>query len=195
MEVVIDSADADEILAALPALRSRAGPVVVLISIGLGGDHGAFWLMRSVRERFPSMTVVACGANADGLNVSRALFFGADAFLDKSADPREFLEALSSAARRELVLAGVRQDWLGSIAAGLEQYGAPSKILTTREIQVLAVAAEGLTARQIGTRLGVRERTVTTHLGKIYRKLGASGRLSAVSSATRYGLLSPPSAE
>jgi DNA-binding CsgD family transcriptional regulator len=52
---------------------------------------------------------------------------------------------------------------------------------------VLSVAAEGLTARQIGHRLGLRERTVTTHLAHIYRKLGAPGRVAAINFAARSG--------
>jgi DNA-binding NarL/FixJ family response regulator len=57
---------------------------------------------------------------------------------------------------------------------------------------VLSAASEGLTAREIGRRLGVSERTVTTHLNHIYRKLGASGRIAAVSTAMRLGVLSLP---
>ena len=38
-------------------------------------------------------------------------------------------------------------------------------------------------------RLGVRERTVTTHLGRIYRKLGASGRIAALATASEFGVL------
>ena len=62
-------------------------------------------------------------------------------------------------------------------------------LLTHREREIITVAAQGLTAREIGTQLGVRERTVTTHLGNIYRKLGCRSRLSAVSVAQRSGLL------
>ena len=57
------------------------------------------------------------------------------------------------------------------------------------------VAAEGLTARQIALRLGVRERTVTTHLGRIYGKLGVGSRLAAVRLATQSGLVSAGTAE
>jgi DNA-binding CsgD family transcriptional regulator len=60
---------------------------------------------------------------------------------------------------------------------------------------VLGVAAEGLTAREMGRRLGVSERTVTTHLNHIYRKLGANGRVSALSAASRLGMLPLPLAE
>ena len=52
------------------------------------------------------------------------------------------------------------------------------------------MAAEGLTAREIAARLGVRERTVTTHLGRIYGKLGVGSRLAAVRIAARSGLVS-----
>jgi hypothetical protein len=47
------------------------------------------------------------------------------------------------------------------------------------------VAAEGLTAREIARHLGVRERTVTTHLGRIYGKLGVNSRVGAVIEAAR----------
>jgi DNA-binding CsgD family transcriptional regulator len=65
---------------------------------------------------------------------------------------------------------------------------APS-ILTERETSVLVAAAEGLTAREIARRLGVAERTVTTHLNHIYRKLGASGRVAALAAAARIGIV------
>jgi DNA-binding CsgD family transcriptional regulator len=47
----------------------------------------------------------------------------------------------------------------------------------------------------MGRRLGVSERTVTTHLNHIYRKLGANGRVSALSAASRLGMLPLPVAE
>jgi DNA-binding NarL/FixJ family response regulator len=55
---------------------------------------------------------------------------------------------------------------------------------------VLSVAAEGLTAKQIASRLGVRERTITTHLGRIYGKLGVGTRVAAIRVAAQNGLVS-----
>ncbi len=81
-------------------------------------------------------------------------------------------------------------EYVGAIAAGLEQGGEVSTRLTERERQVLSVAAEGLTAREIATRLGVQERTVTTHLGTIYGKLGVGTRVAAIRVAARTGLVS-----
>ena len=71
----------------------------------------------------------------------------------------------------------------------------PNGPLTFRERQVLSVASEGLTSREIADRLGVRERTVTTHLSRIYGKLGVRSRVAALRAATTAGLISGLDAE
>jgi DNA-binding CsgD family transcriptional regulator len=61
--------------------------------------------------------------------------------------------------------------------------------LTPREREVLQVAAEGLSAQEIATRLGASRHTVRTHLVNIYKKLGVSGRVGAVATGMRLGLI------
>jgi DNA-binding CsgD family transcriptional regulator len=68
---------------------------------------------------------------------------------------------------------------MGSLADGFDRTRHMESRLTRREQEVLKVAAEGLTAREIARHLGVRERTVTTHLGRIYGKLGVNSRVGA----------------
>lgn len=177
--------------AALDAIaRVRRTRVVVLVSLGLDGEHDGPWLIRSIRERYPAYTLLAVGANADPTSISRALFMGADGFVDKSVEPAAFLDAIGYVVERDMVLAGPTVDTVGLIADGLERRRDLHAQLTRREQEVLMVAAEGLTARQIAQRLGVRERTVTTHLGRIYGKLGVGSRLAAVRIAARAGLVS-----
>ena len=188
MEVLAEAGTVAETLEALMKLRRRSA--VVLVGLGTEGEHDAFWLIRTIRERFPSFAVLGCGAKADPVAVSRALFVGADGFVDKNTDPVEFLEALRSAAKGEMVLAGPPSEWVGAIADGLDRRRELQRKLTERECEVLTVAAEGLTAREIAERLGVRERTVTTHLGRIYGKLGVGSRVAAVRAAAVSGLVS-----
>jgi DNA-binding NarL/FixJ family response regulator len=163
---------------------------VVIVGLGLTGEHDSFWLIRSLRERFPTYTLLGCGANADAGTISRALFVGADGYVDKNVDPVEFLQAIRRAADHEMVLASPASVGVARIVDGIEQRRQLDVRLTDRERQVLAIAAEGLTARQIAVRLGVKERTVTTHLARIYGKLGVGNRLSAIRLAARSGLVS-----
>lgn len=188
MEVLAETGSAEEALELVG--RQRRSRVVVLVGLGLVGEHDAYWLMRTVRERFPAHVILGCGGNADATTVSRALFMGADGFVDKSIDPVEFLQSLRRAADREMVLAGPASSSVGQIAEGIERRREIDVRLTERERQVLSVAAEGLTAREIAGRLGVRERTITTHLARIYGKLGVGSRLAAIRIAARAGLVS-----
>lgn len=64
--------------------------------------------------------------------------------------------------------------------------------LTGRELAVLELLCQGLTAAAIGRRLAVSHRTVHAHLRSIYRKLGVTDRMRAVLMAQEMGLLAPP---
>jgi DNA-binding NarL/FixJ family response regulator len=192
LEVLAEAGTAEEALEAIG--RTRSGRIVVLIGLGIVGSHDAYWLIRTLRERFPSIAILGCGANADPIAISRALFVGADGFVDKNVDPLTFLGALRSAADGEMVLAGPPTEWVGPIAEAIERRSEAEHLLTEREREVLEVAAEGLTARQIADRLGVAERTITTHLGRIYEKLGVGTRVAAIRVATVSGLLTVGSA-
>jgi DNA-binding NarL/FixJ family response regulator len=187
MQMVAEAGTADEALEALG--RVRQGKVVVLVGLGLEGERDAYWLIRAIRERFPTLSVLGCGARSDPMAISRALFVGADGFVDKNVDPNLFLDSLRRASDGEMVLAGPPSEWVGAIAEGVERRREVETRLTEREREVLNVAAEGLTAKQIADRLGVRERTVTTHLGRIYGKLGVGTRVAAIRVATMSGLV------
>ena len=69
--------------------------------------------------------------------------------------------------------------------------------LTCRELAVLRLLADGLTASSIGGRLALSPRTVHRHLDHVYRKLGVTDRVRAVLIASEAGLLEPgdPAAE
>ena len=194
VEVLGESAETGPALEIITRIRRHAG-VVVLVGVELAGDHDAYWLIREIRGRSPQLAILATGTDLQPGAISQALFAGADGFIHKNSSPERFVEATRRAAAGELVLEGLPRGALGGIVERMDPQRAPAPVLTEREAMVLAAAAEGLTAREIGRRLGVRERTITTHLDHIYRKLGASGRVAALSTALRLGLLSLPATE
>ena len=68
--------------------------------------------------------------------------------------------------------------------------GAGTGPLSAREIEVLSLAAAGLSRKQTAERLVLSQRTVGNHLTRIYEKLGAHSRLQAVKRATELRILS-----
>jgi DNA-binding NarL/FixJ family response regulator len=188
LEVLASAASAEEAMGIVDRLRRTR--LVILVAMGLAGEQDSYWLIRALRERFPGHVILGMGANADPNAISRALFTGAVGFVDKNVEVEEFLAALQAAGEDEVVIAGPAAASVGTIAEGIERRRSPTFRLTRREREVLVVASEGLTAREIADRLGVRERTVTTHLARIYGKLGVGNRLAALRLAARSGLVS-----
>src|SRR5688500_716352 len=92
LSVIGEASEANEALERLRKLENRTG-LVVLVGLGLHGEHDAYWLIRALREEFPGAATLACGANADQAAISRALFVGADGFVDKNASAEDFLQA------------------------------------------------------------------------------------------------------
>lgn len=187
MEVLAEAGSADDCLEAIRRVR-RSRPVL-LVGLGLPGERDSLWLIGTLRESYPHATILVSGAGADAATISRAMFMGADGYLDKNVDPAEFLQAIQRAAQGEVVMAGTPVDRMAPIADGIDSRRQIAHRLTTREQEVLRAAARGLTSREIARHLGVRERTVTTHLGRIYGKLGVNSRVSAVIEAARSGLV------
>jgi DNA-binding NarL/FixJ family response regulator len=167
---------------------------VVLVGLEFGGERDSFWLIRAIRDSSPQLIILATGTDLNRGAISQALFMGADCFIHKNSTPERYVEAARRAAAGELVLEGLPRGALGGLVEEMDNHRSSVPFLTDREQMVLVAAAEGLTAREMGRRLGVSERTVTTHLNNIYRKLGANGRVSALSTSIRMGVITIPEA-
>jgi DNA-binding CsgD family transcriptional regulator len=66
--------------------------------------------------------------------------------------------------------------------------GIPLSRLSNRQQEVVALVLQGLSAREIGTRLFISERTVETHLANVYERLDIHSRLELIQSHERVGL-------
>ncbi|NUT45152.1 MAG: response regulator transcription factor [Thermoactinospora sp.] len=118
-------------------------------------------------------------------DVLPAIEAGATGYLLKDAPTEELLRAVRAAAVGEPVLSP-------SVAGRLMgQVRRPAKAaLTDRELQVLALVADGASNRQAAAKLFISEASIKTHLLHIYDKFGVRDRAAAVSEGYRRGLLS-----
>ena len=126
--------------------------------------------------------------NATGVRVNDALAAGAIGYLLKDCEPPELLGAVRAAAAGHVPLdprvAGVLLPSAGAAR--------PEDALSPRELQVLRLVAEGRANKQIARELGISERTVKAHLGRVFRQIGVADRTSAALWARDH--LDPPTA-
>lgn len=169
----------------------RVRPDVVLLDLGLPGIDG-LEVMRRLREAARGERVLVLSGRDDPEAVLEAIRAGASGFLEKTASLDRVVGAIAAvAAGADAFPDDVRRrasDHLADVADRARRGAAAASTLTRRERQVLDLVAEGLTSRQIAVRLGVSERTVETHVGSLYGKLGVRTRVQAVTRAAALGL-------
>jgi DNA-binding NarL/FixJ family response regulator len=175
---VVDSVDR-----AAPALkRVRENPVdVALVDLPVS-DVELAAVVRDIVAVHPGVKVVVLAAARERDRILAAVEAGAAGCLLREASPEELLTGIRAVARGESPL---------SLGAALALLGsrAEKPPLTPRERQILALVARGLANKQIAGRLGISEKTVKTHLGSAFQRLGVSDRTQAALWAERNGLL------
>ncbi len=184
IEVVAEAKDGREALERIREYR----PDVAVLDIRMPEMSGVE-AARRIKERFPGVRVLILTAYDDDPYIFALLQAGAEGYVLKTASGDELIQAVrtvyrgQSALSPEVATKVVRQKVTGKPATAAEQV----EPLTPRELDVLRLAAQGLTNRAIGYKLGISHRTVQGHLASIYGKLGVNSRTEAVTEAIRRG--------
>jgi DNA-binding NarL/FixJ family response regulator len=173
LRVVGEARDGEEAVRLAAQLRPR----VVLMDLSMPVLDGVGATAQLVADQ-PDCAVVVLTSFADQPRVVEALAAGAVGYLLKDSDPRDLLAAVRSAADGHAPLdPRVARSLLPRPgAASVPDRG---EGLSTREREVLDLVAQGLANKQIGRALGISERTVKAHLGRVFRVIGVSDRTSA----------------
>jgi two-component system nitrate/nitrite response regulator NarL len=180
LEVAGCAADGEHAAAAIAELR----PDVALLDMRLPGLSGQD-ILNKLRALGLATRIVFLSGHVESDLIYSALAAGAAGYLSKESDRVHVCDAVAAAGRGKVVLSPEVQDRLASSIRARD--GAPA--LTSRESAILALAADGLSTREIAGRLGVASATVKTHLHSVYHKLEVRDRASAVAAALRRGLL------
>ncbi|AIJ24082.1 response regulator [Amycolatopsis methanolica] len=186
IEVVAEAADGERALAELARLAAQGElPQVVLMDVLMPKVDG-ITALKAIAAKYPGVRVVVLTSFGETERVHVALQAGAAGYLLKDADPDEVAAAIRSAARGEVHLDP-------AVAARLtRQLVSPPMglaALTARERTILALVAQGLSNRQIATKLSISERTARTHVSHVLTKLQLPSRTQAALFAIREGLI------
>jgi len=170
LEVVGEAADGEQAVELAIDLR----PDVVLMDLSMPVMDGVEATRALLTER-PESVVVVLTSFSDQARVSEALRAGAVGYMLKDCDPRDLLAAIRSASEGHAPL----DPRVARALLPTATTASPADGLSTREREVLRLVAQGLANKQVGTRLGISERTVKAHLGRVFREIGVSDRTSA----------------
>jgi NarL family two-component system response regulator LiaR len=179
-------------------LSERECPSVVLMDIDLPGIDGIEATKR-VRERCPDARVLIVTAFQDRDVMVQAMDAGACGYVPKTRAADELTDGIRRATAGEIILPA--QDF-GDILMRLQakQRQRSSAIerlrrLTSREVQILQLLADGKTTPEVAHELFISPLTVQSHVKSVLSKLGAHSKLEAVTFALRYGLIQVGSAQ
>ncbi|MFM2197296.1 MAG: hypothetical protein RLZZ505_728 [Verrucomicrobiota bacterium] len=176
MKVVGDARNGLKAIELFDTLR----PDVTLMDGMLPDIHGVE-VTRRIIAAHPEARVILVSINETPEDIQRAMDAGASGYLPKSSGKTEMVQAIRAVASGERFLPQ-------RLAERLSLHHALSP-LSGREIDVLRLVAQGRANKEIAAQLGLSEPTVKTYLVRVYTKLGAPDRASAVTLAIERGYL------
>ncbi|MFD7065776.1 response regulator [Streptomyces sp. NPDC059913] len=190
MEVVGVAADGRE----AAELARTTVPDVVVMDIRMPGTDGLAATEEICRdETLRSTRILILTTFEIDEYVTRALRAGASGFLGKDVGPEELLDAIRTVAASDMLLSptATRSLITRYLARPEGRTAAPASldVLTAREREMMAQAAEGLSNDEIAALTHVSPLTVRTHIGRAMAKLGARHRAQLVAMAYQSGLV------
>jgi len=182
LDVVGEATDGQEALDKAVLLH----PDVVLMDLRMPNLDGVGATER-IRSRLPATQVLILTTYDTDGDILRAIDAGAVGCLLKDAPRDDLFRAVRAAARGESTLAPA------VLALLLNRMRTPAaETLSSREVEVLTLVAEGAANKEVARTLYISETTVKTHLSHIFTKLGVDDRTAAVTVALDRGILRRP---
>jgi DNA-binding NarL/FixJ family response regulator len=177
-------------------LARRLQPDIVLMDLSMPGLDGLA-ATRLISVEMPQVKVVVLTASDDDAKLFEAIKSGAQGYLLKNLESREFFALLEGVGRGEPALTPLLASKL------LQEFARPPRpateshdpdALTDREREVLELLVRGVTSNhKLAKQLGVSENTVKFHVRNILDKLHLHNRAQVVGFALRHGIVAPQS--
>lgn len=178
IEIVGQAEDGQQAYELIAALE----PDVVLLDCHMPGVPG-LEATRMIKADFPKTKIIVLSATAEIDRVRTVLKAGANGYLLKTATTPELRQAIMTVLSGTTVITpsiGHSPENPDPSAQLVNSFG-----LTKREIQILELAARGVTNKHIGENLNLSNRTVEVHMHNVFMKLGVTSRTEAVTKAIR----------
>jgi DNA-binding NarL/FixJ family response regulator len=171
-------------------LARKLRPDVILMDIEMPKMDGLA-ATRLIKAEMPDIKVVVLTMSAKESHLFEAIKSGAAGYLLKTQDTEEFFGLLLGMANGEAPLSpGLAVQILkefGKLTGPEAGSGESEGRLSARQVEVLSLVAQGLTYKEVGSRLHLTERTVKYHMAEIIRRLHLENRAQVIAYARRHG--------
>src|SRR5579864_1979274 len=185
LRLVGEASSGAEALVATETLR----PDLVLMDVHMPGMDGPA-TAKELLTRHPDTKVVAWTVSESSDDLLRMMQSGCSGYVLKDAGPGELYRALLAAMRSESpVPRKMIPEVLRRVAESTPLSNSTGVSLTSREMEILRGAAKGHTTKRLAKDAGLAPPSVESHLHNIFRKLNATNRGEAVSTALKMGLI------
>ncbi|MBN2048544.1 MAG: response regulator transcription factor [Anaerolineaceae bacterium] len=169
-------------------------PDIVLMDMRMPGCDG-ITATRLIKSEWPECKIIILTTSTEEPDLLEAIRSGANGYLLKSLETDPFLSYLQGVMRGEAAIARELSAILWKEVANQDDTNIPLRDnlraadLTTRQIEILQLVAQGLTNKDIAQTLSVSEHTIKYHLSEIFQRLKVKNRDQAVVYALNNGLI------
>jgi DNA-binding NarL/FixJ family response regulator len=181
-EISVIGYETDPMLAVARLVEVR--PDVVLLDLKMPGKDGMAVLLES-KPQLPNSHFLALSGDVDTEQALALVRAGASGVVLKTAGVDVIRKAVKCVAAGELWL---ERRYLAAVVRHLTRPRKDWESLSDRERQIVEGVSAGLSNREIGERLSIREDTVKSHLKVVFRKLGLDNRLDLAIRARARGI-------
>ncbi|MFZ2302966.1 MAG: response regulator transcription factor [Gallionella sp.] len=184
IEVVAEAANGEQLLE-----RLRTAQVdLLLLDMSMPGESGAE-LIAHVRRIYPDQLILVLSMYDQISTVLRAIKAGASGYITKSCSPQALLEAIRKIVETGKYLSPLMAEQL-AFASTSPAPGNIELILSDRELEIFHLLVQGKSIGEIANQLCISDRTVSTHKGHLFDKLGLKNTVELVRYAMQRELFS-----
>lgn len=169
-------------------LIDKALPDLVLVDIGMPVMNGLD-LCKAIKEAYPSVKVMIFSTYTDKESVLDALRSKADAYCTKETSFEKLISVIHTVMEGAIWLDPMIASYVHSFITNPDKEVKEDFNLSERELEILALLAEGKSNKQIADQLFITINTSKAHVCNIMKKLSAQSRTDAAVKASKHGLI------
>jgi two-component system response regulator DegU len=171
-------------------MAKEHNPDIILMDINMPGTNG-LQAIKEIKQDKLECKIIVLTIHEDREYLFKTLQMGAEGYVLKDAEPAVLLEAIRSVnSGKSYIQSNMTMELVKEFnrVTMHEKEKHDENNLTTREIEVLELIAEGMINKEIAKQLYISEKTVKNHVSNIFRKLNVSDRTQAAIYAFKHNI-------